>query len=183
MKQTFKNSLRAQLKKINIKNFIDWAADACDAVSPNILKKSWKKLWPSLAYEDDSSKISTEVPDLLQLVQTISRCEEADKNDVDEWVSNKVENNQKMADSETTALVQNDAITSDSSDKSERPENEEKNISHATAFAAAETLLSYVEWHCESTAANIMLLRRWQNLATSSRRAAFYQMKVTDFLL
>jgi hypothetical protein len=46
---------------------------------------------------------------------------------------------------------------------------------------ALERALLYVEQHSKATPTDVIFLKRWRDIAASSRRSALYQKKITDF--
>jgi hypothetical protein len=47
---------------------------------------------------------------------------------------------------------------------------------------ALERALLYVEQHSKATPTDVILMKRWRDIATSSRRSTLYQKKITDFV-
>ena len=81
-------SLIQKLKMINIKDVIYWVAESWKYTSEHLLKKSWNKLWPSLTFEENSNQHAdrNSVVQVQELLQNIPGCEDANANDVDEWL-------------------------------------------------------------------------------------------------
>jgi hypothetical protein len=55
-------------------------------------------------------------------------------------------------------------------------------ISHTEGLEALEHALLYVEQHSKATPADVIFMKRWQDIAASSRRSTLYQKKITDFV-
>jgi hypothetical protein len=55
-------------------------------------------------------------------------------------------------------------------------------ISHTEGLEALERALLYVEEHSKSTPADAIFMRRWRDIAASSRLSTLYQKKITDFV-
>jgi hypothetical protein len=47
---------------------------------------------------------------------------------------------------------------------------------------ALERALLYVEQHSKATPTDVILMKRWRDIAASFRCSTFYQKKITDFL-
>jgi hypothetical protein len=47
---------------------------------------------------------------------------------------------------------------------------------------ALERALLYVEQHSKATPTDVILMKRWRDIAASSRRSSLYQKKITDFV-
>jgi hypothetical protein len=55
-------------------------------------------------------------------------------------------------------------------------------ISHTAGLEALERALLYVEQHSKATPTDVIFMKLWRDIAASSRRSAFYQKKITDFV-
>jgi hypothetical protein len=55
-------------------------------------------------------------------------------------------------------------------------------ISHTEGLEALERALVYVEQHSEATLTDVIFMKRWRDIAASSRRSTLYQKKITDFI-
>lgn len=167
------------LKKINIKDVIYWLGEAWDNLKEQLLRKSWKKLWPSLSYID-SPEQADDRTEVLQLMHQIPGCEEADETDVNEWVAADTEDHQVLTDTEIVSLIRQDF--DEDSDVMDEADDSEHLISHSEAAKALEISLQYVEQHANATAADIMFMRRWWNIASSARFTSLRQQRITDFV-
>jgi hypothetical protein len=47
---------------------------------------------------------------------------------------------------------------------------------------ALERALLNVQQHSKATPTDVIFLKRWRDIATSSRRSTLYQKKITDFV-
>jgi hypothetical protein len=47
---------------------------------------------------------------------------------------------------------------------------------------ALERALLYVEQHSKATPTDVIFMKRWRDIAVSSRRSALCQKKITDFV-
>jgi hypothetical protein len=47
---------------------------------------------------------------------------------------------------------------------------------------ALERALLYVEQHSKTTPTDVIFMKRWRDIAVSSRRSTLYQKKITDFV-
>jgi hypothetical protein len=55
-------------------------------------------------------------------------------------------------------------------------------ISHTEGLEALERALLYVEQHSKATPTDLNFMKRWRDIAVSSRRSTLYQKKITDFV-
>jgi hypothetical protein len=55
-------------------------------------------------------------------------------------------------------------------------------ISHTEGLEALERALLYVEQHSKATLSDVIFMKRWRDIAASSRRSTLYQKKITDFI-
>ncbi|GBM13364.1 hypothetical protein AVEN_159782-1 [Araneus ventricosus] len=94
-------------------------------------------------------------------------CEDATENTATEWLSCDTEANQLDTDEEIISLVQNKP--QDGSDLEETDEPENVLVSHSEAANALEIALRYIEQRENVTSTDIMLMRRWHNIASTSR--------------
>jgi hypothetical protein len=55
-------------------------------------------------------------------------------------------------------------------------------ISHIEGLEALERALLYVEQHSKATPTDVTFMKRWRDIAASSRCSTLYQKKITDFV-
>jgi hypothetical protein len=55
-------------------------------------------------------------------------------------------------------------------------------ISHTEGLEALERALLYVEQHSKATPTDEIFMKRWRDIAASSRCLTLYQKKITDFV-
>jgi hypothetical protein len=55
-------------------------------------------------------------------------------------------------------------------------------ISHIEGLEAMEHALLYAQQHSKATLTDVIFMKRWQDIAASSRRSTLYQKKITDFV-
>jgi hypothetical protein len=75
----------------------------------------------------------------------------------------------------------NRASDDDLEDDNEGPEKAER-MSHSEGLNSIETALAYIEQQREVTATDILLFRRWCDLAAKKRKEAQKQIPITNFL-
>ncbi len=178
-------SLIAKLKMINIKDVIYWVAEAWESTSENLLRKSWNKLWPSLTYEEQSNEnvVINNVVQVQELLQNISGCEDANENDVNEWLQADENDHEILDDQQIVEMVLNrpDNIPDESESEADDGDDSEQRVSHSDAAAAFDLALRYVEQQSVSTPADTLFLRRWRNFAAKERSSSLRQKNLTDF--
>jgi hypothetical protein len=55
-------------------------------------------------------------------------------------------------------------------------------ISHTEGLEALELALLYAEQHSKATPTDVIFMKRWRDIAASSRRSILYQKKIADFI-
>ncbi|GBM21926.1 hypothetical protein AVEN_266987-1 [Araneus ventricosus] len=143
------------------------------------LVKSWKKLWPSFG---DSSKVEqgeANKSEILPLIKCIPGCEGATEHVVTEWLSCETEANQLYTDEEIISLIQNKR--QDDSDLEEINEPENVIVSHSEAANVLEIALRHIEQSENVTSTDIMFMRRWHNIASTSRITSLRQTNTKNF--
>ena len=63
-------TLLEKIKKINLKDVGYWSAESWDNVSEQTLRRSWKRMWPTLTYEQTSEE-NNEAENLIDLKRNI----------------------------------------------------------------------------------------------------------------
>jgi hypothetical protein len=69
----------------------------------------------------------------------------------------------------------------DDSNESDSDDATTEVISHTEGLEALERALLYVEQHSKATTTDVISVKRWRDIAASSRRSTLYQKKITDF--
>jgi hypothetical protein len=75
----------------------------------------------------------------------------------------------------------NHAGDDDLEDDNEGPEKADR-MSHSEGLNSIETALAYVEQQRQATATDVLLFRRWRDLAAKKRKEAQKQIRITNFL-
>jgi hypothetical protein len=55
-------------------------------------------------------------------------------------------------------------------------------ISHTEGLEALERAVLYVKQQSKATPTDVIFMKRWRDIAASSRRSTLYQKKITDFV-
>lgn len=171
------------LKKLNLKNVVYWIASAWNQVKGSTLEKSWSKL-----IQHEEGRITTAESDheesLQQIFTKIPGCENVTETEVNEWLnSDNVED--EMTDQELIESVCKNAneISSDDDDEVECTDNIPVKMSHSEGLEALEKALTYVEQQENATAADVLLIKRWRDIAAKNRSSAKrVQLQITSFL-
>ena len=82
------------LNKVTIRGIIYWIAEGWENVKQQLIRQSWSKLWPRRTYID-SPEQADERSEVLQLIQQIPGCEEAE---VNEWLAADIEDHLVLTD-------------------------------------------------------------------------------------
>jgi hypothetical protein len=68
----------------------------------------------------------------------------------------------------------------DDSNETDSDEATTEVISHTEGLEALERALLYLEQHSKATPTDVIFMKRWRDIAASSRRSTLYQKKITD---
>jgi hypothetical protein len=85
-------------------------------------------------------------------------------------------------DNDIVSLVLKEKSGQDDSNESDSDEATMEVISHTDGLAALEHILLYVEQHSKATPTDVIFMKRWWDIAASSRCSTLYQKKITDFV-
>ncbi|XP_049840356.1 tigger transposable element-derived protein 2-like [Schistocerca gregaria] len=145
MSQDDSNPLVDTIEKTNVKDVVYWAAQAWQNILENTLRKSWRKLWTSLEFQDNL--VANEEENLLQMIQTISGCEGASEGDIDEWKAADGACLENLTDADLVAAVTQDKEEVDCCDGSDNEYESDKGemILHSDAAEALDLMLRYLE--------------------------------------
>lgn len=197
---TEKEDIINGLRKITLKNVIYWVSQAWDSVRASTIQKSWSKTIDfenSCDSEEDiplselaskfrgrkemlceTDKNEEEEKSLFELMQTIEGCENVTRQDVVEWTTAD-DLEEELSIEEITAAFQE---TGEDDDDDEVVDGEPPiKISHQEGFAALEKALIYIEQQPEATAADLLLLNRWRNIAARKRRCNLKQKQIDHY--
>lgn len=167
------------LKEINLKNVAYWIAEAWSQVKNSTLQKSWSKIIkqemePCADYENNNEN-------LHELVVKIAGCENLTQADVCEWI-NGDELVEELTDTELIKTVCNNGDETVLSDASDNETEISAKISHSDGLEALQKALTYVEQQENATAADVLLIKRWRDIAAKNRNnAKRVQLKITSF--
>lgn len=173
--------LLEKLKTINMKDIIYWVAESWESVNENLIRKSWKKIWPSLTYEEIPDLVTEETNVLRGLMNNIAGCEEANNNDVEEWIGADGDGHEMFDEQQIIHMVTDERSKTSDESEGEEDGNNEQRVTHTDAAAAFDLVLRYVEQHPAATPVDTMFLRRWRNLASKERNSSLKQKNLTDF--
>ncbi|XP_054737670.1 jerky protein homolog-like [Anastrepha obliqua] len=155
------------IKKIHIKDVIYILATAFQEMPFSTFVKSWRKLWPDVENLIVISNIAgteeEENKSTLQDLQKLSGTESLQAEDVENWMINCDEHleNEFLNDDEIIDLASKEQEEDDESSDVE----EEKTVSHEEAKNVMEIALKYIEQQHESTALDVVAIRKWRDVA------------------
>ncbi|GFY09168.1 hypothetical protein TNCV_4663591 [Trichonephila clavipes] len=131
-------------------------------VTDQTLIKFWKKLWPTLEYAENQPE--NDVTSLLQQVQTIPGCEEAD---INKWIEE---------DGETAEFLTDDDIAAAVTQSQWR----RRGVTTRRTWCHMQTARLPLTLPCaqpDTTPADVLFMRRWRNYASSKRLSSLRQKK------
>lgn len=171
-------TLKEKIKNVNLKDVIYWSAESWESVSEQTLRKSWKKIWPTLTYEETVQE-NNDTEHVINLLKKVPGCEDVCEADVTEWAAADGYSHGDLTDDDiVTAVTQQTPEQNDSDDDAN---NDDQLVSHEDATAAFELGLRYIEQQPTSTPADVMFIKRWRNIASSNRFSKLRQKTMTDF--
>lgn len=179
-------------KKLNLKDSSYMLADSWDLLTEENLKKAWNKLWPDITETTEDNENETEtienVEDVTKLCQSIPGFEDCDKTDTAEWLNIDANDQgyETFSDNDIVLSVQmpeeqEEQESNDSEDDTADDTRLARAPSHAEAFTALETVMSWYEFQPESNPAQLLLLKRMKDLAGRKRVSKLTQPKISDF--
>jgi hypothetical protein len=121
-----------------------------------------------------------ETGNILQMMQQLPGCEEADDVDIRQWIltDDCDVGHQMYTDNDIVSFVLSEKSGQDDSNESDSDEATTEVISHTEGLEALERALLY----SKATPTAVIFMKRWRDIAASSRRSTLYQKKITDFL-
>jgi hypothetical protein len=119
------------------------------------------------------------------MMKELPGCEETDDVDIRQWIlANDCDvGHQICTDNDFVSLVLSEKSSQDNTNESDSDEATTEVISHTEGLEALERSLLYVEQHSKATPTDVIFMKRWRDIADSSRRSTLYQKKITDFFL
>jgi hypothetical protein len=117
-------------------------------------------------------------------VKQLPGCEEADDVDIRQWIlaDDCDVGHQMYTDNDIVSLVLSEEGGQDGSNESDSDKATTEVISHTEGLEALEGALLYVEQHSKATPTDVIFMKRWRDVADSSRRSTLYLKKITDFV-
>jgi hypothetical protein len=85
-------------------------------------------------------------------------------------------------DNDIVSFVLSDRSGQDDLNESDSDETATEVTSHTEGLEALECALLYVEQHSKATHTDVIFMKRWQDIAASSRHSTLYHKKITDFV-
>jgi hypothetical protein len=109
--------------------------------------------------------------------ETASGCEEADDVDIRQWIlaDDCDVGHQICTDNNIVSLVLSEKSGQDDLNENDSDEATTEVISHTDGLEALERALLYVQQHSKVTPTDVIFMKRWRDIAASSRRSTLYQ--------
>lgn len=177
-------------KKLNLKDSCYMLADSWDLLTRENLKKAWNKLWPedsgTQEHNENETATADNVKDVTELCQSIPGFQDCDETDAVEWL-NIDANDQGYEIFNDDDIVSSVVVPDDQEDNDSEDDVADDDTSlasapsHAEAFTALETVMSWYESQSESNHAQLLLLKRMKDLAGRKRVSKLTQPKISDF--
>ncbi|XP_054259801.1 jerky protein homolog-like [Macrosteles quadrilineatus] len=131
-----------KIKQTNVKDVVYWAAESWENVTTGAIRKSWKKLWKSLDFEETPTE--NDPVNLLPMIRNIPGCENAEEEDVDEWMAADGTSAETQTDDDIVAAVTQDHVQGDEGEGSDDEPGGgggEEKVTHNEAAAALDLAL------------------------------------------
>lgn len=163
-----------------MKDVVYMSAEAWNEVKSSTLHKSWRKLLNVTENPETVSKDIENDEDLVGLAQRIPADEPINEDDVADWIN--ADEEFEVTDDMIIEAVNVDARNEESDDSdSEGIEVEVNKISHSEGCKAIEKAIEYFEQQSETTATDLLLLRRLRERAAKNRATSVKQKTLKDF--
>lgn len=167
------------LKDVDMLDVALWISSAWDEIKTTTLVKSWKKLLDHTAGDEcteqviaTTSHVNETNEEIVHLLRNIPGCNDINSDGVNEW----------MKEDEVHELTISDIIDLVTTEPAPvEEESEKQTMSHCEAFQAIEQLINYVEQQEEATPADLLLFRRWRDIASKKRVQRAKQATITSF--
>lgn len=185
------------LKKLTIKEAVYWSAHAWEETKQVTLNRAWNKLLlPSHtssvatttgganeepAPTSEATDVSDDLEDFDSLFQDLGFTNDnPDWLTPAEWLAQDTSDPgyQLLSDDEIVAMVVNEGGESED-ESSEEPTT--TCVTHAQAYSALETALTWLESQTDTDPAHLLLVRRWRNSAAMKRTQTQTQTKISSY--
>ncbi|XP_018373175.1 PREDICTED: jerky protein homolog-like [Trachymyrmex cornetzi] len=174
--------LTDSLEKVNLKKVVFWIAQSWKEIKPEIMKKSWNKLFNFSEKEKDLENIDLPKQKeelrnkLFEMAKSLLGPERVMETNIEEWITGD-DRELDYTDAEIVALVEQKSSEESSSESDEEVvEPIERKISHSDAVSALKIVLAYVEQE-EATSSDVCTLKKWRDIAAKNRSAALRETK------
>lgn len=168
------------VKKINIKDVIYMSATAYEEIPASTFVKSWRKLWSDVEKLVANEPLSEDEHAENESTQDLTRALQLQPEDIEDWMINCDEDleNEFLTDEEIISL----ATKEDFEDNEEDVGVEEvEKVTHSEARNAMEVALRYIEQQQNSTAVDILVIKKWRDIAFKNSVTILKQKKITEF--
>lgn len=172
-------------KKLNLKDCCYMLADAWNTLTQDNLRNAWNKLVGKNEKnaENDVNTTETDLNEMTNILfPQIAGFSDCNRDDAQTWLE--CDNDpgfQILDDDEIVDMVQEEEEDSEREEHDFSDNEEESGPSHAEAFTALETVLSWYEKQDESCAAQLLLLKRMRDLAAKKRCSNLVQKKISEY--
>jgi len=169
------------LKKIDMLDVIRWVAEGWEEIPSMSIVSSWKILLDhdgNKFNEVDGGVFKNEVETdvVVSLLEKIPGCEEANTNDVNEWMNNDDED--ELTDDDIIKMVTNEECMDE---EEELPDSQVNLIPHSEGFKMLDGALEYISQQEGISSADIMCLRKLRDIAARKRAETVKQKTIKDF--
>lgn len=168
------------LKKINLKDVVYWSATAWNNVSASNIQRSWNKILIREAAPQDQNDDSEDnaVQRVEEILKKIPGYEDINQPEIEDWINSEKKN--EFSDEDfVNAIREKTADKKDSSDE----ETSTPRMTHTDGLNALETALKYVEQQPEAQAHDLLLIKRWRDIAARKRLDCRKQKSIADFFV
>lgn len=168
------------LKTVTVKDVIYWVAESWNDITPETVAKCWHLLLQN--YDKCTTKSDDEDEDnmpLVRLIRKLPGCENADTQEINEWLAS--DEQSEVTDENIIEMVNEEKTYHKEDDEEETSSQENGKISHGEGVASLEAALRYVEQQEEATPTDVLLLKRWRDIAAKKRCRSQRQRTIDSF--
>lgn len=171
------------LKKVDMLDVVMWVSQAWDDIKQITLVRSWRKLLDHKASDEwtgeKPEEFTNEDEDIGELVKILPGCEEIKEDEVNKWLNS--DEVYEVTDGDILDMVCKSDDKNSENEEDENNDNKPIVMSHSEAFKSFEALLCYVQSQEDTSASDVMLLKRLRDMASKKRVQCGKQQKITNF--
>lgn len=166
------------LKTVTVKDVLYWIAESWNDIKPETIAKCWHSLLQNFQKCTNAGEDEDDIP-LVRLIKKLPGCENADTQEIDNWLA--LDEQFEVADEDVIEMVKDEKTAHKEDDEEGTSSQENAKIGHGEGVTALEAALRYVEQQEEATPTDVLLLKRWRDIAAKKRCQSQKQRTIDSF--